>query len=168
MRGDDEQSGHLFSHLSPEQRVPADHPLRTIRVMTDDALRRLSLRFSEERISGSGLRLTDGRMAMRGFVRAAAVPGANDSTCRPRTLAAAAAERLTGGHRLTRRRHVSTTSSYTDVHRSAPADEGVVQGVRGVCDTVLTQSTSDTIPPVAKNSGSPCTAANRRCLRLAA
>src|SRR3954467_7160651 len=45
VRGDDEQSGHLFSYLSPEQRVPADHPLRTIRVMTDDALRRLSPRF---------------------------------------------------------------------------------------------------------------------------
>ena len=39
MRGDDEQSGHLFSYLSLEQRIPADHPLRTIRTMTDDALR---------------------------------------------------------------------------------------------------------------------------------
>jgi hypothetical protein len=37
MRGDDEQSGHLFSYLSPEQRVPSDHPLRTIRGMTDAA-----------------------------------------------------------------------------------------------------------------------------------
>ena len=46
MRGDDEQSGHLFSYLSPEQRVPADHPLRTIRAMTDEALRRLSPRFA--------------------------------------------------------------------------------------------------------------------------
>jgi transposase len=45
MRGDDEQSGHLFSYLSPEQRVPADHPLRAIRTMTDEALGRLSLRF---------------------------------------------------------------------------------------------------------------------------
>src|SRR5579862_9689070 len=45
MRGDDEQSGHLFSYLSPEQRVPADHPLRTIRAMTDEALGRLSPRF---------------------------------------------------------------------------------------------------------------------------
>jgi transposase len=45
MRGDDEQSGHLFSYLSPEQRVPADHPLRAIRVMTDAALDRLSPRF---------------------------------------------------------------------------------------------------------------------------
>src|SRR5258708_413461 len=45
MRGDDEQSGHLFSYLSPEQRVPADRPLRAIRTMTDEALRRLSPRF---------------------------------------------------------------------------------------------------------------------------
>jgi hypothetical protein len=46
MRGDDEQSGHLFGYLSPEQRVPADHPLRTSRAMTDEALRRLSPRFA--------------------------------------------------------------------------------------------------------------------------
>ena len=38
MRGDDQQTGHLFSYLSPEQRVPADHPLRAIRRMTDAAL----------------------------------------------------------------------------------------------------------------------------------
>jgi len=46
MRGDDEQSGHLFSYVSPEHRVPADHPLRAIRAMTDEALDRLSLRFA--------------------------------------------------------------------------------------------------------------------------
>lgn len=45
MRGDDQQSGHLFSYLSPEQRVPADHPLRAIRAMTDEALRQLSPQF---------------------------------------------------------------------------------------------------------------------------
>src|ERR1700687_6124680 len=45
MRGDGEQSGQLFSYLSPEQRVPADHPLRAIRVMTDATLDRLSPRF---------------------------------------------------------------------------------------------------------------------------
>ena len=28
MRGRDEQTTHMFSYLSPEQRVPADHPLR--------------------------------------------------------------------------------------------------------------------------------------------
>ena len=26
MRGHDEQTTHMFSYLSPEQRVPADHP----------------------------------------------------------------------------------------------------------------------------------------------
>ena len=45
MRGDDQQSGHLFSYLSPEERVPADHPLRAIRQMTDEALRQLSPQF---------------------------------------------------------------------------------------------------------------------------
>jgi transposase len=45
VRGHDEQNGHLFSYLSPEQRVPADHPLRVIRQLTDAALTRLSRRF---------------------------------------------------------------------------------------------------------------------------
>jgi hypothetical protein len=45
VRGDDLQTGHLFSYLSPEKRVPADHPLRAIRMMTDEALQRLSPRF---------------------------------------------------------------------------------------------------------------------------
>ena len=35
----------MFSYLSPEQRVPEDHPLRPIRRMTDQALQRLSPRF---------------------------------------------------------------------------------------------------------------------------
>lgn len=42
MRGDDQQTGHLFSYLSPEQRVPADHPLRAVRTMTDAALAALA------------------------------------------------------------------------------------------------------------------------------
>lgn len=41
MRGDDQQNGHLFSYLSPEQPVPTDHPPRVIRQMTDRALRSL-------------------------------------------------------------------------------------------------------------------------------
>lgn len=42
MRGDDQPTGHLFSYLSPEQRVPADHPLRAVRRMTDEALATLA------------------------------------------------------------------------------------------------------------------------------
>jgi transposase len=47
MRGSDEQQGAMFSYLSPEQRVPKNHPLRPIREMTDRALRELSSRFDE-------------------------------------------------------------------------------------------------------------------------
>lgn len=35
----------MFSYLSPEERVPADHPLRAVRRMTDVALQGLSTRF---------------------------------------------------------------------------------------------------------------------------
>lgn len=45
MRGDDLQQNAMFSYLSPEQRVPKDHPLRMIRRLTDRALERLSERF---------------------------------------------------------------------------------------------------------------------------
>jgi len=46
MRGEDRQQSHLFSYLSPERRVPADHPLRAIRVMVDAALEQLGPRFA--------------------------------------------------------------------------------------------------------------------------
>jgi transposase len=47
MRGADDRSDFLFSYVSPEHRVPADHPLRPIRTMTDGALERLSDRFEK-------------------------------------------------------------------------------------------------------------------------
>ena len=37
----------MFSYLSPEQRVPANHPLRSIRQITDTVLKQLSRVFSE-------------------------------------------------------------------------------------------------------------------------
>jgi len=42
MRGSDTQQSSMFSYLSPEERVPATHPLRPIRQMVDDALKALS------------------------------------------------------------------------------------------------------------------------------
>src|SRR4051812_3400700 len=45
MRGADEQPGSMFSYVSLEAPVPADHPLRAIRRITDRALERLSPRF---------------------------------------------------------------------------------------------------------------------------
>jgi transposase len=47
MRGDDQQQGHVFSYLSPEQRVRKDHPLRPIRRMVDQALKELSPEFDK-------------------------------------------------------------------------------------------------------------------------
>ena len=35
----------MFSYVSPERRVPHDHPLRALRVMTDEALQQLQTRF---------------------------------------------------------------------------------------------------------------------------
>jgi transposase len=45
MRGDDRQTGWMFSYVSPEERVPPEHPLRAIRQMTDAIFDRLSPRF---------------------------------------------------------------------------------------------------------------------------
>jgi transposase len=47
MRGDDRQQDGLFSYLSPEQRVPREHPLRRLRPLVDGVLRALSGRFSK-------------------------------------------------------------------------------------------------------------------------
>jgi transposase len=45
MRGDDLQQDAMFSYISPERRVPADHPLRPIRRMVDQVLKGLSSHF---------------------------------------------------------------------------------------------------------------------------
>lgn len=46
MRGQDTQQSAMYSYLSPEERVPAGHPLRPIRKMTDRALKELSRKFN--------------------------------------------------------------------------------------------------------------------------
>ena len=47
MRGEDLQQHELFSYGSLEERIPADHPLRPIRAMVDEALKALDARFDE-------------------------------------------------------------------------------------------------------------------------
>jgi transposase len=47
MRGDDEQQLDVFSYVSPEQRIPPSHPLRSLRAMADEALRELQPRFKK-------------------------------------------------------------------------------------------------------------------------
>ena len=46
MRGRDERGEGLFSYVDLEARVPADHPLRAIRVLVDEALAALSADFA--------------------------------------------------------------------------------------------------------------------------
>src|SRR5271155_2468099 len=45
MRGVDHQQADMFSYLSPEQRVRANHPLRGVRAMTDEILGNMSALF---------------------------------------------------------------------------------------------------------------------------
>src|ERR1700690_1867859 len=42
MRGEDEKQSAMFSYVTLEQRIAKDHPLRSIRLMTDQALQRMS------------------------------------------------------------------------------------------------------------------------------
>src|SRR2546422_6828888 len=39
MRGEDNKQEAMFSYVSPEKRVPTDHPLRPIRAMVDGNVR---------------------------------------------------------------------------------------------------------------------------------
>src|SRR5690349_7478132 len=45
MRGSDHQQADMYSYISPEERVRANHPLRAIRAMADEALQNMSKRF---------------------------------------------------------------------------------------------------------------------------
>jgi transposase len=46
MRGDDLQQSYMFSYVSAEDRVPQDHPLRSIKKIVDEVLKSLSPQFS--------------------------------------------------------------------------------------------------------------------------
>src|SRR5216684_2060612 len=47
MRGDDDLQEGMFSYISPEKRVPGDHPLRPIRKMVDEILKEMSPKFAK-------------------------------------------------------------------------------------------------------------------------
>ena len=55
MRGVESRQEGMFSYISPEARVSADHPLRAIRVYADEALRRMSRVFSAMYADGGRL-----------------------------------------------------------------------------------------------------------------
>lgn len=47
MRGDDPQQAAMFNYLSPEERVPLEHPLRAIRGLVNVVLKELSPQFAQ-------------------------------------------------------------------------------------------------------------------------
>jgi hypothetical protein len=47
MRGEDAKQATMFSIISPERRVPQDHPLRLIKAMADAVLASMSKRFDQ-------------------------------------------------------------------------------------------------------------------------
>jgi transposase len=47
MRGEDSQQEAMFSYLSPEKRVPSEHPLRSVRRLADTVLEEMSPRFAK-------------------------------------------------------------------------------------------------------------------------
>src|SRR2546428_839876 len=47
MRGEDNKQEAMFSYVSPERRVPTDHPLRPIRAMVDGILKEMSPQFAK-------------------------------------------------------------------------------------------------------------------------
>jgi transposase len=47
MRGREKKQATMFSTVSPEQRVPQDHPLRSIRIIADEALKTLGPTFRQ-------------------------------------------------------------------------------------------------------------------------
>jgi hypothetical protein len=47
MRGDDERQAAMWSSVSPEERVPADHPVQPLRAMANTTLSELSPVFAK-------------------------------------------------------------------------------------------------------------------------
>jgi hypothetical protein len=47
MRGQDEQQLGVLRYLSPEQRIPHDHPLRQLRIMADEGPARVKAWFQQ-------------------------------------------------------------------------------------------------------------------------
>jgi len=47
MRGNDPKQEAMFSYVSPENRVPAEHPLRPLRALMDDILKQMSPRLAK-------------------------------------------------------------------------------------------------------------------------
>jgi transposase len=79
MRGTDQRSGELFSYLGLEQRVRADHPLRAIRSIVNEALETLSGEFAVL-YSGIGRPSIPPEMLLRAMLLQAVYPCARSGS----------------------------------------------------------------------------------------
>ena len=68
MRGSDRRSGELFSYLDIESRIRADHPLRTIKSIVDDALSEMSAEFDALYAAKAGRPPTPPEMLLRAML----------------------------------------------------------------------------------------------------
>jgi transposase len=68
MRGSDRRSGELFSYIGIESRIRADHPLRTIKSIVDDALAEMSAEFDALYAAKVGRPSTPPEMLLRAML----------------------------------------------------------------------------------------------------
>ena len=81
MRGSERQQGVMFSYVSLDKRVAADHPLRPIREMTDGALKSLSARFSHLHSKTRYARALNRPATRRRRTPTMPIPGAGPGDC---------------------------------------------------------------------------------------
>jgi hypothetical protein len=62
IRGGDIQQGGMYSYLSPEERIPAEHPLRAVRALLDEALSNISREFDHVYSEGGRASIRPERM----------------------------------------------------------------------------------------------------------
>jgi transposase len=68
MRGSDRRSGELFSYIDIEGRIRADHPLRTIKSIVDDALAEMTAEFDALYAAKVGRPSTPPEMLLRAML----------------------------------------------------------------------------------------------------
>ena len=63
MRGDEDGQADVFSYVSPEDRIPADHPLRPMRQLVNEALKGMGELFDRMCARGGRPSITAGAAA---------------------------------------------------------------------------------------------------------
>jgi len=77
MRGVDHQQADMFSYLSPEQRVRANHPLRAVRAMTEEILGNMSALFDAMYADGGRPSIPPEKLCGRSYYRCCTRYGAS-------------------------------------------------------------------------------------------